>query len=61
MVDFDFIIKKSPGYWEGQAHRQAHRHTNTQINTMTWPGLGAGPNENTTRTLHLIVLPILGF
>ena len=23
-----------------------HTHTNTHINTMTWPGLGAGTSEN---------------
>ena len=30
-----------------QAHRQTHRQTHRQINTMTRPGLGAGPSENT--------------
>ena len=34
----------------GQTHRHTNRHADTQththINTMTQPGLGAGPSEN---------------
>ena len=32
----------------GQAHKQTNRHTH--INTMTWPGLGAGRGKNYTNT-----------
>ena len=30
----------------GQTHMHAHRQTHRHINTMTRPGLGAGPSEN---------------
>ena len=32
--------------WMGGGHRHRHRQTDKHINTMTWPGLKAGPSEN---------------
>ena len=36
--------------------KRTHRHTNTNINTMTRPGLGAGPSEISTYGRPLIFL-----
>ena len=48
---FIFIqnVPKGQGFWGGGADRQTDRQTDkqthTHINTMTRPGLGAGPSE----------------
>ena len=34
------------GWGDKHTHRQTDRHTGTHINTMTRPGLRAGPSEN---------------
>ena len=38
-------IKVQASGWGGQAHRHTDRQTHRHINTMTQPGLGAGPSE----------------
>ena len=54
MGEFDFCVNLNYGWiWnigehtgDRHANRQTDRHTHRNINTITWPGLGAGPSEN---------------
>ena len=35
-----------PGFWGEVGDRQTDKQTQIHMNSMTWPGLGAGPSEN---------------
>ena len=51
---YELCVKINYG-WGGQTNthtdRQTNKHTYTHINTMTRPGLGAGPSENIINTI----------
>ena len=45
----------------GQTNKHANTQTDTNINTMTWSGLGAGPSKNTLYKRAKITLFFLIF
>ena len=48
-----YLEVQDSGGW-GDTHTDRHMQKDTHINTMTWPGLGAGPSEKMDWSSSLI-------